>query len=140
MIVTILEIVAEIQKLPPDYAKHVHPSKGGTAEVSSFTDPIQETPYMVRIKLTGEETEGLRDVTCSCPATKLCKHIVAYYAVAKGMKPSITPPPTPPPEKGAKVNKGKKTNGKESITKRRTVLYDQISAAFAKLAELEDQK
>ena len=139
MIVSILEIVAKIQKLPPDFVEHVHWSKGNTAEVDSFTDPLA-APYTVAIKYTKEETEGLRDVVCNCAATKLCNHIVAYYAVAKNLKPSIEDTVTPPPKEEDKVDKDKKAEGKETTAKRRTVLYGQIAAAFAKLAELEDQR
>lgn len=85
MIVTVTDIVAKIKDLPPDYADHVHLSKPGTAEVTSFTDPTQEIPYSVGIKLA--EKKGERDVRCTCPATRLCKHITAFYAVAKGYKP-----------------------------------------------------
>ena len=75
------EIRAKINDLPDDYASHVDISGPGLAEVTSFSNPNQK--HHVEIHKDGE---GL-DATCSCPARTLCKHIVAYYAVAKGIKP-----------------------------------------------------
>jgi len=74
-------IEAKINSLPPDYADHVVISSPGQAEVLSFSNPNQS--HHVEIK---KEGDGLI-VECSCPSTVLCKHCVAYYAVAKKIKP-----------------------------------------------------
>lgn len=141
MIVTVTDIVARIKNLPNDYAEHVKRSGLNTAEVSSFSNPTQEIPYTVWIKMTKEKTEGLRDVGCSCPATKLCDHVASFWAVVKGIKPdgSVEPTKTGKPAK----DEGKETPNKEikdKAKKRRVELYDQISASFAELAILEDEK
>lgn len=88
MIVTVLEIVAKIKDLPVDFAKYVRLLENNTAEVKSFSNPSAK-PYLVQIKLA--EKDGSREVTCTCQETEawkeLCDHVVAYYAVAKGIKP-----------------------------------------------------
>jgi len=142
MLVSALQIVAKIKDLPPDYAEHVHitgkPTRaaGGIAEVNSFSDPIQEQPYIVRIQKA--EVEGNLNVNCTCPATTLCMHIVSFYAVFKGIKPPQDTAPLPLEEE-EDIDKGKIDEGKESINKRRAKIYGQLLAAFAKLAELEDK-
>ena len=81
---TTQEIKSKINDLPDDYESHVNVLSPGKAQVLSFTTP--EMLYDVEIHKGGD---GLI-ASCSCPAHTLCKHIVAYYAVAKGIKP--TPP------------------------------------------------
>jgi len=139
MLVTVDQIKAKINELPADYAEHVHCGKPGMAEVESFSDPKQEKPWVVHIEKA--KTVRYRSVTCTCPATKLCKHITAFYAVAKGIKPQgVTDPlkTTTPREEGGNKTTSKEIEAKENVKKQRVEIYDQISAAFAKLAELED--
>jgi len=144
MIVSVTDIVARIKNLPDDYAEHVKRSGLNTAEVSSFSNPTQEIPYTVWIKMTDEKTEGLRNVGCSCPATKLCDHIASFWAVAKAIKPDGSVEEPKKKDKGtdekAKETPSEEIKGEEGPNKQRVEIYDQISAAFAKLAELEDQK
>jgi len=111
MLVTVDQIKANINELPADYAEHVHitlvptAETGGTAEVESFSDPKQEKPWVVHIEKA--KTVGYRSVTCTCPATRLCKHITAFYAVAKHIKPVIS-------EESAGIDTPKKDEGKET--------------------------
>ena len=78
---TAAAIEAKINSLPLDYVDHVVISSPGKAEVVSFSNPSQS--HHVEIKKEGDELL----VECSCPATDLCKHVIAYYAVAKKIKP-----------------------------------------------------
>ncbi len=78
---TVDAIKEKINGLPADYVGHVTITAPGKAEVVSFSDPSKT--YYVEIK---KEGDGL-SANCSCPATKLCKHVAAYYAVAKKIKP-----------------------------------------------------
>lgn len=126
MIVTCTDIEAKINDLPEHYAEHVHMSKPGTAFVDSFTDPLCDA-YHTSIKRT--EKEGERDVRCSCPATTLCVHITAFYAVAKGLKPKAS-------EKEPKKDKGKKDKAKEGVPERTREIYKRIATAFEELAEM----
>ncbi|MCK4792047.1 MAG: hypothetical protein KAV87_50420 [Desulfobacteraceae bacterium] len=151
MIVTCTDIVARIKKLPDDYAEHVHMSKPGIAEVTSFSKPMQETPYTVKIERT--KNDGERKVVCSCEATKLCIHVTAFYAVAKGIKPDgsveFTKKDTKPKDETKETTseeiKGKKIEQKKG-SKSRAELYGEIAGAFyllferfQKLGELEDK-
>ena len=77
-------IVDELKRraliLPPGFEQYVIERDGNKAKVKSFTS---DAVYDVSIMLGTEE--GERRVVCTCPATKLCHHIVAFYAVAKGI-------------------------------------------------------
>lgn len=88
---TDVELAERAKALPPDFASFIVSHKGETAQVKSFTG---DKTYTVRIhRINPEEL----DVTCSCPATKICKHIVAYYAFVKGIEPAGTEPVLPEP-------------------------------------------
>ena len=143
MLVTTLQIVAKIKELPADFAEHVcivgTPSRkgGGTAEVQSFSDPIQETPYTVHIEMA--EVESNLNVTCTCKAVKLCMHVVAFYAKFKGLKPPAEEPVPLPLEEGEVHVEDESIAKQQEASKKRTAIYDQISAAFAYLAELEEK-
>ena len=80
---TAAAIREKINDLPKDYFEHVHLLSSGKALVTSFTTPSQQ--HEVEIRKEGDKLA----VSCSCPATTLCKHVVAYYAVAKGIKPVL---------------------------------------------------
>lgn len=110
MIVTVTDIVAKIKNLPEHYAEHVHMDRPdgktrvcNTAKVDSFTHATKV--YTVAIHVT--ENKGERKVVCTCDATKLCNHVVSFYAVAKGFKPDGSVKPTgittPKPDKGTKT-------------------------------------
>jgi len=132
VIVTVLEIVAKIKDLPPDFAQYVHLSKGNTAEVESFTDPLAK-PYFVQIELT--EKDGSREVTCTCQETEawkeLCDHVVAFYAVAKGIKPDGS-------IEEAKKDRGKKSKAKKTADKEiedLEQLLDKLTPGITRMAE-----
>ena len=130
MIVTVLEIVAKIKDLPVGFAKHVCLLENNTAEVKSFSNPLAE-PYLVQIELA--EKDGSREVTCTCQETEawkeLCDHVVAYYAVAKGIKPKGSEGPP-------KKDSGADEKAKEGGNKRIREIYKTIATAFEELADL----
>jgi len=143
MIVTIKAILDKINDLPADFREHVHPkgahtrATGGTAEVESFSNPLQAEPWIVHIKAA--RTEDLLDVTCTCPATTLCLHTVAYYAYEKDLKPSIEDT-TPLLSGGVAI--GKRTTedeGQQSTVKGTRELYREIAAACNKAAAAFDK-
>jgi len=78
MLTTRKEIIAKINDLPVDYANHVYIGKGGTAAVKSFSGPGTHT-----VRIERWETDDQLKVDCTCRATRLCRHITAFYAVAK---------------------------------------------------------
>ena len=81
-------IKSKINELPEDYAKHVTITGSGMADVTSFTNS-DRPPYKVKISTDPDVDEGLL-VHCGCIATTaLCKHIAAYYAVAKHIEPKL---------------------------------------------------
>jgi hypothetical protein len=81
---TDVELAEKAKSLPPDFAQWIVSYQGENAQVLSTN---KTTIHSVRIHRTSE-TE--LDVSCSCPATKVCKHIVAYYALVKGLTPDKT--------------------------------------------------
>lgn len=94
---TIEQIRAKIPDLPTGVTDLVHRASIGSAEVESFSGN-EDGPYKVHIRPHEEDPgdKSLLDVVCSCPARTLCKHVVAYYAVAKGLVPKAAPKPLPP--------------------------------------------
>ena len=97
MKVTVEAIRKKINELPDGYAEKVHMKGPGVAEVESFSHLAPEAkvgPYTVSIKPhkndPGDKT--VLDVVCSCTAHSLCRHIAAFYAVAKGLAPQSNPP------------------------------------------------
>jgi len=88
--VTAAEIIAKIPELPKGFEKLVHTKGPGHAEVESFSNRSRK-PYTVHIQShsTDPGDRSILDVVCSCPATKpWCKHVVAFYAVAKELVPT----------------------------------------------------
>lgn len=83
MIITVTAVLSKIQDLPEDFRNYVEQVTPGVANVRSWT---RDAVYTVSLR--AGKTEGNLDATCACPATKLCKHIVAYYAWAKGLVPA----------------------------------------------------
>jgi len=75
------ELKRRAQVLPPGFEKYVISHTLNTARVKSFSS---EKVWDVNIKPDGA---GKLDVSCTCPARqmKICHHIVAFYAVAKGI-------------------------------------------------------
>jgi hypothetical protein len=92
MKITVDELTRRAADLPPDFAEYMISWKGNLAKVKSFSsDAIWDVSIMV-----GTEEGELR-CTCTCPATKVCHHITAFYAVAKGL--GLTQD-TPKPDEG----------------------------------------
>ena len=108
---TIAAMREKINELPLDYADHVTMIPPNQADVISFSNPSQS--HHVEINKDGDDLM----VNCSCPATTLCKHVAAYYAVAKKIKP--VPPIVEELEKKRTQTKG----------------YDLIAEAIEKLAD-----
>jgi len=85
--VTVEDILAKIPTLPADYASHVHLGEivagAMLAEVDSFTEHTVARSYPASIKRGEKEGELVADCKCPAKPTILCKHIVAFYAVAK---------------------------------------------------------
>ena len=101
---TVDELERRAQILQPGFEQYVIERHGNKAKVKSFTS---DAVYDVSIMLGTEE--GERRVICTCPATKLCRHIVAFYAVAKGITSMRT-------DKDVKEEAGKSTVGHDEGT------------------------
>ena len=80
---TVEELTRKVADLPPDFAEHVILRQGNLAKVKSF---FSDAIYDVSIMMGIEEDE--RRVNCTCPATQVCKHIISFFAVAKGLNPA----------------------------------------------------
>lgn len=82
------DILAKIPDLPKGFEKLVHKKRPGLAEVESFSKHSRG-PYTVSIQVhsTDPGDKSILDVTCTCPATKLCHHVMAFYAVVKELVP-----------------------------------------------------
>jgi len=100
---TDIELAERAKALPPDYATRIISHKGEVAQVKSATT---DSVYTVRIHRLSEID---LDVTCSCPAMKVCHHVVEYYALIKG----ISPEP-------AATDSGDKSAGKDDKAKEPT--------------------
>ena len=80
---TDIELAERAKALSPDFASRIVSYKGEIAQVRSATT---DSVYTVRIhRLSDTEL----DVTCSCPARKVCHHVVEYYALRKGISPEM---------------------------------------------------
>ena len=95
---TAAELKRRAQVLPPGFEKYVLSHTLNTARVKSFSS---EKVWDVNIKPDGA---GKLDVLCTCPAMKVCHHIVAYFAVMKGITSMRT-------DKDIKEEAGKSTVG-----------------------------
>jgi len=91
MRVSVADILAKVPTLPPDYASHVHLGEivAGSmlSEVDSFSEHAVPRSYAVTIK-RGDKVGDLI-TTCTCPSRALCKHVIAFYAVAKAGDPAV---------------------------------------------------
>ena len=89
--VPVADILAKIPTLPLGYASHVHLGEivAGLmlSEVDSFSEHAVPRSYMVSIKRGDKAGELI--TTCTCPARTLCKHVIAFYAVAKADDPAV---------------------------------------------------
>ena len=97
------ELKRRAQVLPPGFEKYVISHTLNTAKVKSFSS---EKAWDVHIKPDGA---GKLDVLCTCPAMKVCHHIVAYFAVMKGITSMRT-------DKDVKEEAGKPTVGHDEGT------------------------
>jgi len=94
------ELKRRAQVLPPGFEKYVLLHTLNTARVQSFSS---EKVWDVNIKPDGN---GKLDALCTCPAMKVCHHIVAFYAVAKGITSMRT-------DKDVTESAGKSTVGRD---------------------------
>ena len=90
MKVLVSDILAKVNDLPSDFRDHVAVEQNdrSIAYVRSFS---ADTMYTVHIK-THDDDPGDKSIlraTCPCVARTLCKHVVAFYAVSKGIGPPI---------------------------------------------------
>ena len=120
------ELKRRAQVLPPGFEKYVLSHTLNTAKVKSFSS---EKVWDVNIKPDGA---GKLDVLCTCPAMKVCHHIVAYFAVMKGITSMRT-------DKDVKESAGKPTprhdEGKESIPEATADGRKMIAAAIEMLVD-----
>ena len=99
MKVLVSDILAKIPELPPNVRDLVTISSDdlSLANVKSRTS---DTLYLVHIKPHADDTgdKSVLDVTCPCDARKLCWHVVAFYAVTKGLVAEKPREPVEPPD------------------------------------------
>ena len=123
---TAAELKRRAQVLPPGFEKYVIAWEGSDAKVQSFSS---EKIYDVHIQKDGE---GKLDALCTCPAMKVCHHIVAFYAVAKGIMSMRT-------DKDVTESAGKSTvghdEGKESLPEATADGRKMIAAAIEMLVD-----
>jgi len=121
------ELERRAHLLSPGFEKYVIEWHGHKAKVKSFSS---DAVYDVSIMMGTEE--GERRVICTCPATKLCHHIVAFYATAKGITSMRT-------DKDVTESAGKSTpghdEGKESIPEATADGRKMIAAAIEMLVD-----
>ena len=90
MKVLVADILSKIPDLPADFRDHVtiDPADKSLAYVRSFTT---DDVYTVHIKPHAEDTgdKTILQTTCPCDARTLCKHVVAFYAVAYNLGPTV---------------------------------------------------
>jgi hypothetical protein len=109
---TVKELERRVAALPPDFAEHVISWHGNLAHVKSFSsDHVWDVSIMMGTK------EGELRCTCTCPSTKVCHHITAFYAVAKKLGPiQDTPKPDEGKEPPPDPIKDPHTDGMKMIT------------------------
>jgi len=122
------ELKRRAQVLPLGFEKYVLSHTLNTAKVKSFSS---EKVWDVDIKPDGA---GKLDVSCTCPARQknICHHIVAFYAVAKGITSMRT-------DKDVTESAGKSTvghdEGKESLPEATADGRKMIAAAIEMLVD-----
>jgi len=84
------QIIAKIIELPLDIEDLVTISSPTSAEVQSFRADCTDV-WIARIKPHKDDPgdRTILDVSCTCPAVKLCHHISAFYAIAKKSEPAV---------------------------------------------------
>lgn len=85
MRVTVDEIKAKLEALPPSWQTMVHLGAPGHAEVESATDPTKTYSVAIRTHKDDPGDRSILDATCTCAAVKLCWHVAGVYAKAKGL-------------------------------------------------------
>ena len=92
MKILVADILAKISSLPSNVIELVTLDEKGLAYVQSKTNPedVHTTHLEPHKKDPGDKS--ILNGTCMCPATKLCWHLVAQYAVAKGIVTKDKPP------------------------------------------------
>ncbi len=99
MKVLVSAILAKIPELPPNVRDLVTISSDSPrlADVKSRTS---DTLYRVHIEPHVDDPgdKSILNTTCPCDARKLCWHVVAFYAVSKGLAPEKPSDTQQPPE------------------------------------------
>lgn len=91
MKVTVDEIRTKAEGLSPGYEQQVlWDGKSHHAKVTSLHAPFNGPPPVYTVSIHRTEIDGQLDVTCSCPASKLCYHAAQFYGVAKAIAPRPT--------------------------------------------------
>ena len=89
MKVTVEQIKAKIDRLPANVRDLVtiDPKDASLARVKSFSkkDVVYDIHIGVHADDPGDKT--ILDSACPCDARTLCHHVVAFYAVSKGLLP-----------------------------------------------------
>jgi len=99
MKVLVSAILAKIPELPPNVRDLVtiHSDDLSLADVKSRTS---DAVHIVHIEPHVDDPgdKSILNTTCPCDARKLCWHVVAFYAVSKGLAPEKPSELQQPPE------------------------------------------
>ena len=100
MRVTVEEIKAKIKDLPDNVRDLVtiDPDDPSLASVTSRTDPSIVYPVHIGVHKDDPGDKSILIATCVCDARVLCWHVVAFYALSKGLLPEKPSDPQQPPE------------------------------------------
>ena len=100
MKVLVSDILAKIPELPPNVRDLVtiHSDSLSVADVKSRSTP--DAVYTTHIAIHDDDpgNKSILATTCDCDARKLCWHVVAFYAVSKGLAPEKPSDTQQPPE------------------------------------------
>ena len=89
MRVTVEEIKAKLKDLPDNVRDLVtiDPDDPSLASVTSRTDPNIVYPVHIGVHKDDPGDKSILIATCVCDARVLCWHVVAFYALSKGLLP-----------------------------------------------------
>ena len=99
MKVLVSDILAKIPSLPPNVRDLVtiHSDDLSLADVKSRTSDAVHTVH-IEPHVDDPGDKSILNTTCPCDARKLCWHVVAFYAVSKGLAPEKPSDPQQQPD------------------------------------------
>jgi len=139
MKVLVSDILAKIPSLPPNVRDLVtiHSDDLSLADVKSRTSDAVHTVH-IEPHVDDPGDKSILNTTCPCDARKLCWHVVAFYAVSKGLAPEKPSDPQQPPEDVEPVSIANTRNVRTLTRLTKEAIHTDLLAHEARSAMLDE--